>query len=316
LSSDPNRQRPRSSKKQRAVQRDPAARDPGRAGGDARRVTGASTPTRPVGAGRTRAGSTSRSAGGIPTAWLAGIAIVAILAVAGFASGAIKLGGGGAPTSTDLYYGASGAPGGSGQPVTNASQGAGVGASSGTAGGPIAGCPTTQPAAAPTGTTSVVTIETSLGAIEVTLQADLSPIAVGNFLALARCGYYDGVVFHRVVPGFVIQGGDGQYGRVETYASGRAGTGGPGYEIQDEPVKTPYARGTVAMARTSQPNSVGSQFFIVLDNGAQSSLASANTYQIIGTTTKGMEVVDAIAAAADAENPSEPVAMTDVSVAP
>jgi cyclophilin family peptidyl-prolyl cis-trans isomerase len=239
--------------------------------------------------------------GGISPVWLAGIAIVAVALVAGFGSGAIKLGsaGAGAPGSTDLY--------GTGSPGT---------AASGSPGGPIAGCPTSQPAAAPAGSTSVVTIDTSLGAIELTLKADLSPIAVGNFLALAKCGYYDGVVFHRIVPGFVIQGGDGQYGRTDTYAGGRAGTGGPGYEIQDEKVTTPYMRGTVAMARTNQPNSVGSQFFIVLDDGAQSSLASANTYQIIGSATKGMEVVDAIAAAADAESPSQPIAMTKLTVSP
>jgi cyclophilin family peptidyl-prolyl cis-trans isomerase len=68
------------------------------------------------------------------------------------------------------------------------------------------------------------------------------------------------------------------------------------------------------MARTAAPNSVGSQFFIVLDDSAQASLASANTYQIIGTVTSGMEVADAIAAAADAEIPSDPVVMTDVSI--
>jgi peptidyl-prolyl cis-trans isomerase B (cyclophilin B) len=70
----------------------------------------------------------------------------------------------------------------------------------------------------------------------------------------------------------------------------------------------------VAMARTSQPNSVGSQFFIVLDDSAAGALASYNTYQIIGTVTSGMETADAIAAAADAESPSDPVVMTDVSV--
>jgi cyclophilin family peptidyl-prolyl cis-trans isomerase len=68
------------------------------------------------------------------------------------------------------------------------------------------------------------------------------------------------------------------------------------------------------MARTPQPNSVGSQFFIVLDDTARGSLESANTYQIIGTVTSGMETADAIAAAADAELPSDPVVMTDVSV--
>lgn len=166
-------------------------------------------------------------------------------------------------------------------------------------------CPSAQPAALPAGETRTVTIETDKGAIAISVQADLSPIAAGNFVALASCGYYDGVVFHRVVPTFVIQGGD---------PTG-TGTGGPGYTIQDEPVTVQYSRGTVAMARTPQPNSVGSQFFIVLDDSARGALASANTYQIIGTVTSGMDAVDAIAAAAGAEeNPSNPVVMTKVTV--
>jgi peptidyl-prolyl cis-trans isomerase B (cyclophilin B) len=161
-----------------------------------------------------------------------------------------------------------------------------------------------------------VTIATPKGSMELTLKSDLSPIAVGNFLALASCRYFDGVVFHRVVPDFVIQGGDGQYGHLKDYAAGRAGSGGPGYTIQDEPVTTKYARGVVAMARSSRPNSVGSQFFVVLSDAARASLADTNNYQIIGTVTKGMEVADAIAAAADAENPTNPVPMTSVTVAP
>jgi cyclophilin family peptidyl-prolyl cis-trans isomerase len=166
-------------------------------------------------------------------------------------------------------------------------------------------CPTSQPEALPAGETRTVTIDTDKGAIAITIQADLSPIAAGNFVALAECGYYDGVVFHRVVPAFVIQGGD---------PTG-TGTGGPGYEIQDEPVTATYGRGTVAMARTSQPNSVGSQFFIVLDDSARAALASANTYQIIGSVSSGMDAVDAIAAAAGGEEiPSNPVVMTKVTV--
>ena len=210
-------------------------------------------------------------------------------------------------------------PGGFGGAATPSTQ-ATAAASGGPAGSAIAGipagCPTSQPPAAPPGQQQVATIATPKGSIEITLSDDLSPIAVGNFVALAACHYYDGVVFHRVVANFVIQGGDGQYGRQSTYSAGKAGTGGPGYTIQDEPVRTQYSRGTVAMARTSQPNSVGSQFFIVLSDDARQSLASANTYQIIGTVTKGMDVVDAIAAAADAENPTNPVPMTSVTVAP
>jgi len=165
-------------------------------------------------------------------------------------------------------------------------------------------CPTSQPEPLPAGEKRVVTIETAKGTFQITIEADLSPIAAGNFVALASCGYYDGVVFHRVVPGFVIQGGD---------PTGK-GTGGPGYEIEDEPVTTTYKRGTVAMARTPAPNSVGSQFFVVLDDAARAALESANTYQIIGSVTSGMDAVDAIAAGADAELPTNPIAMDKVTV--
>ena len=175
-------------------------------------------------------------------------------------------------------------------------------------------CPTAQPPALAAGETRTVSIATAKGEILIHVEADLSPIAAGNFVALAECGWYDGVVFHRVVPDFVIQGGDGEHGRSPNVDPSLVGTGGPGYTIADEPVTALYARGIVAMARTRQPNSVGSQFFIILDDGARTSLASANTYQIIGAVATGMEAVDAITAAADAELPTEPVVMTDVSV--
>jgi peptidyl-prolyl cis-trans isomerase B (cyclophilin B) len=172
-------------------------------------------------------------------------------------------------------------------------------------------CPTAQPPALGAGVTRTVTMETEKGTIVIKLEADLSPIATGNFAALAGCGYYDGVVFHRLVPGFVIQGGD---------PTG-TGTGGPGYTIKDEPVTTEYKRGTVAMARTAEPDSVGSQFFIVLDDAAAEALADprTNNYQIIGTVTAGMEAVDAIAAMPNSGPPNnaatDPVAMTKVTVA-
>jgi cyclophilin family peptidyl-prolyl cis-trans isomerase len=167
--------------------------------------------------------------------------------------------------------------------------------------GTSASCPTSQPEPLAAGETRTVVVETEKGNMTIALDADLSPIAVGNFVALADCGFYDGTVFHRVVPGFVIQGG----GRDD----------GPGYTIQDEPVTTDYHRGTVAMARSSQPNSVDSQFFIVLDDAAEGPLASYNTYQIIGEVTAGMEVADAITAAAGGiELPADPIAMTKVTV--
>ena len=172
-----------------------------------------------------------------------------------------------------------------------------------------AGCPTSPPAALPAQETRTVTLETSMGTIVLTIDGSLSPIAAGNFVALAECGYYDGVVFHRAATlqdgtPFVIQGGD---------PTG-TGTGGPGYTIADEPVTATYHRGTLAMARTAQPNSQGSQFFVVLSDAAGPILASYNTYAIFGEVTDGMDVADAIHAAADAEAPTHPVAMDSVTV--
>ncbi len=98
------------------------------------------------------------------------------------------------------------------------------------------GCPTSQPAPLAAGEKHAVTIETTKGNIELEVDGSLSPIATGNFVALAECGYYDGVVFHRLVPGFVIQGGDGQFGRSPDIDPDLMGTGGPPYTIKDEPV--------------------------------------------------------------------------------
>jgi cyclophilin family peptidyl-prolyl cis-trans isomerase len=172
-------------------------------------------------------------------------------------------------------------------------------------------CPTSQPPALATGQTRTVTLATPTGSIVIKVEANLSPIAAGNFVALASCGFYDGTPFHRTptledgTP-FVIQGGD---------PTG-TGTGSPGYTIKDEPVTDTYKRGTVAMARSSAPNSVGSQFFIVLDDKDAAVLSSANTYQIIGNVTAGMETADAIfAASKGVELPTNPVKVTTATVA-
>ncbi len=176
---------------------------------------------------------------------------------------------------------------------------------------------------APGGPEADLTIDTSKGPIVIEIDGALSPIAAGNIVALAECGWYDGVVFHRLVPGFVIQGGDGEFGRIgadgKLADSGKAGQGGPGYTIKDEEVTAKYGRGVVAMARTDAPDSVGSQFFIVLDDQAGDILASYNTYQIVGKVTEGMEVVDAIAAMPNAGEAAgnaaiDPVPMTKVTV--
>lgn len=130
-------------------------------------------------------------------------------------------------------------------------------------------------------TTYSATLHTNHGDIELSLAAERSPIAVNNFVFLARQGYYDGVIFHRVVPGFVIQGGD---------PTG-TGRGGPGYKFRDELEGLgQYRRGTLAMANAG-PNTNGSQFFICLKD-----VGLPHAYTIFGSVTDGMDVVDAIAA--------------------
>ena len=92
------------------------------------------------------------------------------------------------------------------------------------------------------------TIATEIGDIEVELYDERAPKAAKNFIDLANKGFYDDVIFHRVIPGFVIQGGDGQFGKKSALERGRVGTGGPGYKFEDEPVKGDYERGSLAMA--------------------------------------------------------------------
>ena len=134
------------------------------------------------------------------------------------------------------------------------------------------GCPTSQPAALARRRDADRHDQTDKGAIAITVDADLSPIAAGNFVALADAATTTASCSIASSPGFVIQGGDGIRRRRLDRARR---TGGPGYTIQDEPVTTPYERGTVAMARTVGPNTVGSQFFIVLDDSAAAVLSSA-----------------------------------------
>jgi cyclophilin family peptidyl-prolyl cis-trans isomerase len=159
---------------------------------------------------------------------------------------------------------------------------------------------------------TTATITTDKGDIVMELFADRAPRAVANFVDLAKKGYYDGVVFHRVVPGFVIQGGDGQYGHIDSLNTGRLGTGGPGYTFPDEPVVGRYERGSVAMANAG-PNTNGSQFFICL----QDLPTLPKQYTLFGQVTSGMDVVDQIAAAPRGANdrPVEPTAMKTVTVA-
>src|SRR6186997_2558056 len=126
-----------------------------------------------------------------------------------------------------------------------------------------------------------VTFATDKGDIVALLDASLAPNTVNNFVVQARAGFYDGLTFHRVVPGFVIQGGDPE-------GSGR---GGPGYRFADEPVQGAYTLGAVAMANAG-PDTNGSQFFICIDD-CQRKLEPL--YNLFGYVTSGIEVAQDIA---------------------
>jgi cyclophilin family peptidyl-prolyl cis-trans isomerase len=156
------------------------------------------------------------------------------------------------------------------------------------------------------------TIATDLGDIEIELYDESAPKATANFIKLANDGFYDDVIFHRVIPGFVAQGGDGQYGKKSSLERGRVGTGGPGYKFEDEPVEGDYARGALAMAN-SGPNTNGSQFFICHQDLTG---RLPKNYTLFGQVTRGMDVVDKIVTAPRNANdlPNEPVAMRSVTI--
>lgn len=132
-----------------------------------------------------------------------------------------------------------------------------------------------------------VVLHTTMGDITIELFADM-PETAGNFAKLVREGFYDGIVFHRVIAGFMIQAGCPQ----------GTGTGGPGYTIPDEFVKgRPNVRGTLSMANTGRPNTGGSQFFINLVNNTFLDWDNPQTpsaHPVFGKVVEGMEVVDAI----------------------
>jgi peptidyl-prolyl cis-trans isomerase B (cyclophilin B) len=146
------------------------------------------------------------------------------------------------------------------------------------------------------------TLQTNHGAVEVELFADAAPKTVDNFVKLARDGFYDGVIFHRVIPDFMIQGGD---------PTG-TGSGGPGYTFEDEFNQHKVVRGALAMANAG-PNTNGSQFFIVV---ADACPWLDGKHTVFGRVTNGMDVVDAISdVPTDArDKPREDVVIENVSV--
>ena len=134
---------------------------------------------------------------------------------------------------------------------------------------------------------STVTIQTNHGTISFRLLSDLAPETVRNFESLAKSGFYDGTLFHRVIPGFMIQGGDPN---TKTANRSSWGTGGPGYTIKAEFNSRSHQRGIVSMARAQDPDSAGSQFFIVTTDSA----FLDRQYTVFGEVTEGMEVADKI----------------------
>ena len=144
------------------------------------------------------------------------------------------------------------------------------------------------------------TIETSAGTMTAEFFPEDAPATVNNWIFLAREGYYEGVIFHRVIPGFMIQGGD---------PTG-SGSGGPGYKFNDEKVNRKYTRGTLAMANAG-PNTNGSQFFIM-----HADYGLPPQYTIFGKLISGEDVVDTIAGAKRnaQDRPAEPTTINSITV--
>ena len=133
-------------------------------------------------------------------------------------------------------------------------------------------------------------IKTKLGDIEIKFLPDVAPKHVENFIKLAKSGFYNGTIFHRVIPGFMIQGGDPNTKdslRKEAY-----GQGGPGHNVKAEFSDLPHKRGVVSMARAQDPDSAGSQFFVVVEE----SRFLDRKYTIFGEVVKGIGVADKIVA--------------------
>ena len=149
-------------------------------------------------------------------------------------------------------------------------------------------------------------IETKFGSMEIRFFPDKAPKHVENFLKLAKAGLYDKTIFHRVIPGFMIQGGDPN--TKDEKNTSKYGMGDPGYKIKAEFNDRSHVRGTVSMARSQDPDSAGSQFFIVVKDTAHLN----GKYTVFGEVVKGMEVADKIVSQPrdDRDNPRERIEMT------
>jgi peptidyl-prolyl cis-trans isomerase B (cyclophilin B) len=147
-------------------------------------------------------------------------------------------------------------------------------------------------------------IETKFGNIEIRFFPDVAPKHVNNFIELAKKGFYDGTIFHRIIPGFMIQGGDPNS---KSPDKSTHGMGGPGYTVKAEFNEKPHKRGTLSMARSGHPDSAGSQFFICVADAP----FLDRQYTVFGEVASGMEVVDKIVSQPrdQRDNPNERIEM-------
>ena len=162
------------------------------------------------------------------------------------------------------------------------------------------------PAQTASGQTPRAIIETKFGSMEIRFFPDKAPKHVENFIKLAQTGFYDKTIFHRVIPGFMIQGGDPN--TKDEKDTSRYGMGGPGHKVKAEFNDRPHVRGTVSMARSQDPDSAGSQFFIVVQDTAHLN----GKYTVFGEVVKGMEVADKIVSQPrnSRDNPRERIEMS------
>jgi peptidyl-prolyl cis-trans isomerase B (cyclophilin B) len=151
-----------------------------------------------------------------------------------------------------------------------------------------------------------VILKTKFGEMEIVLFQDLAPKQVESFLKLAKAGFFNGTIFHRIIPGFMIQGGDPL--TKDPANRSKYGTGGPGYTLPAEFSKVIHEKGILSAARTADPNSAGSQFFLMVDKAPHLD----GQYTVFGEVIKGIEVVDIIVSQPRdlRDNPVERIEMT------
>ncbi len=170
---------------------------------------------------------------------------------------------------------------------------------------PVASAPPTNTAPAAPNTNDVAVVTTTAGVMVLEFYPEIAPNHVANFKKLAKQGFYDGTCFHRVIPGFMIQGGDPN--TKDDNQKNTWGMGGPGYNVNAEFSSKHHARGILSMARSSDPNSAGSQFFICHADAGNLD----GQYTVFGNLIKGFDVLDKIATT-PTETPDRPIQRVNI----